>query len=696
MFFDFLSIDKIRDALKTSSESGVSTTGDISAEELLSKKTRDLLINQFNMAVSYNTLPHVDIAKEGVEGAAFKLLKKNTTNQVQQKRYILGQVVRVINFPEGYRGINVGYLVSIPSEASYGPSYEIFETLDTLEGISKNFGSISHNIFFPLTVDICNRLRASEGDYVILERQSDSMLVNSISGLTLNIYHGLFSEGELDAEPSVDEKQAQYTFKSVNDKYKLNLQSVQQSVNVSLSEQTNDLVSVFSGKLSLPSSTNKVSSMMGLRPNPVKDGIVSDDVQFHKGLDFPLEIGSDVNSVLDGEVIFAGNKTGTANTILIKHTLEGKTIISLYGHLSQYLIKVGDKVSTGKLIAKSGNIGRSTGPHLHFELRDELGKQLNPIFILNGSIEVPENLKERYALSSTSLKLPLPNSSILLPNSQDNIASSTAPAIVASIPESNPNNLIGDPRSIPATSPKLLLVDLPTDFSVYSTGDYSRGSKLIKVREDLYNDLVKIKEILNYFAIPFSTQYIDVSIKNKDLSYLARLGLEFNFNYNSTLTPQTNIKYSDYLVCPNLGKSVFNNGYELELWGRVRSTADRQTISGYTPEKRELKVYDISTSYKDSKSPNIVEINGIFLNITKILKDHGFYHASPKFDFFKYSDYKSSNWWVIQSNSRLNIGDAYEQALSKVYLRDKNLAWVGSDNKVWNGKMFVDKKVTNE
>lgn len=88
---------------------------------------------------------------------------------------------------------------------------------------------------------------------------------------------------------------------------------------------------------------------------------------FHKGIDIAGDIGDDVFAAMDGEVIYAEyNNGGYGNLIIVKHE---DNMSTYYGHLSEYHVKVGDKIKKGNVIGEVGNTGFSTGPHLHFELR---------------------------------------------------------------------------------------------------------------------------------------------------------------------------------------------------------------------------------------------------------------------------------------------------------------------------------------
>ncbi len=105
----------------------------------------------------------------------------------------------------------------------------------------------------------------------------------------------------------------------------------------------------------------------------------ADQMQFHKGLDIAVAFGSDVRAAAAGTVIFSGQKGGYGNCVIVSH---GNGLATLYGHLSQLVSKVNDKVKVGQVIAKSGNTGRSTGPHLHYEVHKN-NTPVNPRLFMN-------------------------------------------------------------------------------------------------------------------------------------------------------------------------------------------------------------------------------------------------------------------------------------------------------------------------
>lgn len=104
-----------------------------------------------------------------------------------------------------------------------------------------------------------------------------------------------------------------------------------------------------------------VSSQYGWRKDPI-DGLT----RFHKGIDFDIPLHTPVKSFMEGEVTFSGWENGYGYLVEIKHP---NGFISRYGHNAELKVKEGDYVDSGSVIALSGSSGRSTGPHLHFELR---------------------------------------------------------------------------------------------------------------------------------------------------------------------------------------------------------------------------------------------------------------------------------------------------------------------------------------
>ena len=96
--------------------------------------------------------------------------------------------------------------------------------------------------------------------------------------------------------------------------------------------------------------------------------------EFHKGLDIAARLGTPILATADGIVAFAGKKGLLGNTVVIDH---GHGLVTRYGHISKLLKKRGEKVKRWETIALMGDTGRSTGPHVHYEVRLN-GMPVNP------------------------------------------------------------------------------------------------------------------------------------------------------------------------------------------------------------------------------------------------------------------------------------------------------------------------------
>ena len=113
-----------------------------------------------------------------------------------------------------------------------------------------------------------------------------------------------------------------------------------------------------------------ISSYYGYRNSPFDGRRV-----FHKGLDIAGKRGSAIIAVAGGVVTWSDKRWGYGNMVEINH---GNGYVTRYGHCEKLLIKEGEAVKKGETVATMGSTGRSTGPHVHFEvLRD--GKQVNPL-----------------------------------------------------------------------------------------------------------------------------------------------------------------------------------------------------------------------------------------------------------------------------------------------------------------------------
>jgi len=102
--------------------------------------------------------------------------------------------------------------------------------------------------------------------------------------------------------------------------------------------------------------------------------------EFHAGLDIANRKGTKVIATANGKISYAGKRMFIGNEVLIDH---GHGIVTKYGHLSKILVKAGSRIKRGDVIGLMGSTGRSTGPHVHYEVRVN-GIPVNPEkYILN-------------------------------------------------------------------------------------------------------------------------------------------------------------------------------------------------------------------------------------------------------------------------------------------------------------------------
>ncbi len=135
------------------------------------------------------------------------------------------------------------------------------------------------------------------------------------------------------------------------------------------------------------------SSMYGVRSDPFRGGAA-----MHAGVDIPGPTGTEVYATADGMVERAGWNGGYGNLVELNH---GRGVQTRYGHLSRILVAPGARVKRGQLIARVGSTGRSTGPHLHYEVRLD-GRAVNPMPFLQ-SADYVLAVRERTGSSALAL-----------------------------------------------------------------------------------------------------------------------------------------------------------------------------------------------------------------------------------------------------------------------------------------------------
>ncbi len=131
-----------------------------------------------------------------------------------------------------------------------------------------------------------------------------------------------------------------------------------------------DRLSFLKAKPSIMPVKGKITAAYGYRKNP----FTGRGSEFHKGVDIAAKHGTSVVATADGIVTYAAWKSGYGNMVIISH---GYGFNTVYAHNSAITTKVGEKVKRGQVISKVGSTGRSTAPHLHYEIKLN-GKNVDP------------------------------------------------------------------------------------------------------------------------------------------------------------------------------------------------------------------------------------------------------------------------------------------------------------------------------
>lgn len=138
-------------------------------------------------------------------------------------------------------------------------------------------------------------------------------------------------------------------------------------------KKTTDNTGALAATPSIWPASGAVTSGFGQRSSPWEDGS-----ELHPGIDIAVDSGTPVVATADGEVVKSGLSGGYGNIVQISH---GNGIETIYGHNSKVAVSAGQTVKKGQIISYAGSTGRSTGPHVHYEIRVN-GTAVDPIKFL--------------------------------------------------------------------------------------------------------------------------------------------------------------------------------------------------------------------------------------------------------------------------------------------------------------------------
>lgn len=236
------------------------------------------------------------------------------------------------------------------------------ENGDTISGIASKFG-ISVN-----TIRWANELNSKDSIKV-----GDKLTILPITGVQYKVKNGDTISG-IAKKYEADSKEI-LTFNGFDDAKELRagmdiiIPNGEPAVVSAPKTTTTKTVATSTKETKVETKSTSTTTSSGYQL-PIPGSILTQGIHGSNAVDFGAPVGTTVKAAAKGEVILAkGNGAyngGYGNYIVIKHASGAQT---LYAHLSQVQVSVGDSVSSGQTIGKSGNTGRSTGPHLHFEVR---------------------------------------------------------------------------------------------------------------------------------------------------------------------------------------------------------------------------------------------------------------------------------------------------------------------------------------
>ncbi len=215
---------------------------------------------------------------------------------------------------------------------------------DTLSGIAERFG---------LDLDTIASMNREWGSGVHLVSIGEEMKIPNQNGIFLSL------QGELDkfcARKGVLTEAVLFVNRKSREEIKPGMELFLPGV-----QHTGVERSVAIGAAFLRPVRGWISSGFGYRRDPFSDAIT-----FHRGIDIAAYVGAPVRASMDGRVVLIGNNLIFGKYILIVHQVGYS---SFYGHLNKIFVRKGRVVRRGEKIGSVGNTGRSTGPHLHFEVR---------------------------------------------------------------------------------------------------------------------------------------------------------------------------------------------------------------------------------------------------------------------------------------------------------------------------------------
>lgn len=307
-------------------------------KKTLSKQIEELELNLHNAEKDLEIVEGLLSEVEGKIAITQREYDRAVTEAESQKK-LLHKRVRVM-----YQNGSVGYLAVLLNSTSFSDFISRMDLLNKI--INYDVNLLKERKTYKDTVE-------EKKKQLEAEQEEKEKLKIDISG----------KKEEVETVKKERENTLNAVFKDLKELDKLEDKLLEESARLSRLIVANQSDTDYAGgEMAWPSpGYTGISSNYGMRMHPILK-----KNKMHTGIDIGVPMGKDIVAANDGKVILAGTNGGYGKCIIIDH---GGKIATLYAHNSKLLVKVGDKVARGQVIAKCGSTGLSTGPHLHFEVR---------------------------------------------------------------------------------------------------------------------------------------------------------------------------------------------------------------------------------------------------------------------------------------------------------------------------------------
>lgn len=626
---------------------------------------KQILFNANKNYIDPNSRIIVDQTNQSSLATFRKSVEKNYEAKIIEKDEYLGVVLFVpppVSDPQSGRIINKIY-IDVP-----GLDFEGIPHPDIFADETADLSFLEQKAFYPVSDSLFLTERPAVND-IVRVKFSKNYFNGIVGNPSDNVYLGIYMRGEF-LLPTTDKSITKTAAASLQLSKELKRDSLFQRKPSNKPRQEDILSLPYRGDFlvtSLPSPR--------IRPN-------YGTPQSHYALDVAMPVGTPIYAANDQEIIAVREQARGAG----KYVKATNGIYKyVYFHLSEQKVKEGSVVKRGDLIGYSGNTGNTTGPHLHFEVREMNETKINPLFLLKGDLKVSDNVVQDFGLPNNTLSVPFALDDNINSFDKVSVDLSEQQSTPSAVNQSRPNQSNASNNSKPTNRPKLLLKDFIVDKANGIRTTAYVGSKSIRVREDLIPDLTLIKEKLNQYNIALTCEDQDIKLINDKLTLLGKVGLEVRLNPKAALFSENNLDIDDYFVGPDYNSPI-GNGYKLIVYGNVRRNI-KYFDEIYVPEKKVIEVYD-PKALSPNGPPKLKKIFKSVINITKLFEDQGFKSINPSQEFFLYSNLEKSNWNIFQKPAKITVGYSYKELLSTVYYDNGESVWKTPDIK-WDGNKFI-------